>query len=157
MIRRVQGNIGALSQVKRVALERKLHEDIVLFWLLEETHLASAECAALKISGYQHVGQAKTPHGGVVSILVREGRGVEVGILGKEVPERSTVTLGLSTNVNLMITSAYFPRKACASSTSLKQSATASGPPAVRADVNSNHTLWDPLRPSDAKGECMVE
>ncbi|KAH8615395.1 hypothetical protein ERJ75_000589200 [Trypanosoma vivax] len=57
------GTLGSL-QAKRVALERKLHEDMVLFCLLQETHLASAECAALKIGGYQHVGQARTPHGG---------------------------------------------------------------------------------------------
>ncbi|KAH8615161.1 hypothetical protein ERJ75_000612800 [Trypanosoma vivax] len=79
-IRGAQWNSGGLSQAKRVALERKLHEDMVLFCLLQETHLASAECAALKIGGYQHVGQARTPHGGGVSILVRDNVGVEVGV-----------------------------------------------------------------------------
>ncbi|KAH8615394.1 hypothetical protein ERJ75_000590600 [Trypanosoma vivax] len=118
-IRGAQWNSGGLSQAKRVALERKLHEDMVLFCLLQETHLASAECAALKIGGYQHVGQARTPHGGGVSILVREGVGVEVGVLEKKVPERATVTLRFSANVSLTITSAYFPRKADVSSESL--------------------------------------
>ncbi|KAH8618281.1 hypothetical protein ERJ75_000287900 [Trypanosoma vivax] len=50
-IRGAQWNSEGLSQAKRVALERTLHEDMVLFCLLQETHLASAECAALKIGG----------------------------------------------------------------------------------------------------------
>ncbi|CCD16834.1 hypothetical protein, unlikely [Trypanosoma congolense IL3000] len=75
MICGAQWNAGGLSRAKLIALERKLHEDIVLFCLLQETHLASAECAALKISGFQHVGQARTPHGGGVSLLVRDGVG----------------------------------------------------------------------------------
>ncbi|CCD14270.1 unnamed protein product [Trypanosoma congolense IL3000] len=50
MIRGAQWNAGGLSQVKRIALERKLHEDMVLFCLVQETHLASAECVVLKIS-----------------------------------------------------------------------------------------------------------
>ncbi|KAH8617231.1 hypothetical protein ERJ75_000394300 [Trypanosoma vivax] len=47
-IRGAQWNSGGLSQAKRVALERKLREDMVLFCLLQETRLASAERAALK-------------------------------------------------------------------------------------------------------------
>ncbi|KAG8342440.1 hypothetical protein TRVL_06739 [Trypanosoma vivax] len=82
---------------------------MVLFCLLQETHLASAECAALKIGGYQHVGQARTPHGGGVAILVIEGVGVEVGVLDKKVPERATVRA--SANVSLTITSADFQKK----------------------------------------------
>ncbi|KAH8609550.1 hypothetical protein ERJ75_001201500 [Trypanosoma vivax] len=105
-IRGAQWNSGGLSQAKRVALERKLHEDIVLFCLLREKRLASAACAALETVGYQHVGQARTHHVGGVSILVREGVGVEVGILDKKVPERATVTLRFSANVSLTITSA---------------------------------------------------
>ncbi|CCD15992.1 unnamed protein product, partial [Trypanosoma congolense IL3000] len=66
MIRGAQWNDGGLSQAKRIALERKLHEDMVLFCPLQETHQASAECAALKIGGYQHVGQARTPNEGGV-------------------------------------------------------------------------------------------
>ncbi|KAH8619313.1 hypothetical protein ERJ75_000172300 [Trypanosoma vivax] len=54
-MRGAQWNSVGLSQAKRVALERKLHEDMVLFCLLQETHLASAECAALKIGSCQHV------------------------------------------------------------------------------------------------------
>ncbi|KAH8620291.1 hypothetical protein ERJ75_000079400 [Trypanosoma vivax] len=84
-IRGAQWNSGRLSQPKRVALERKLREDTVLFCLLQERRLASAECAALKIGGYQHVEQARTPHGGGASILVRDGVGVEVGVLEKKV------------------------------------------------------------------------
>nr|CCC90772.1 unnamed protein product [Trypanosoma congolense IL3000] len=150
-------NWDTFSPAKRIALDRKLHEDMVLFCLLQETHPALAECAFLKISGYHHVGLAIDTHGGGLSIAVRDGVGVEVGVLEKEVPERATVALWLSAHVNQMITSASFPRKAGVSSTSLKQSAVASGPPVMGADVNSHHTLWDPLRPSDAKGEYMVE
>ncbi|KAH8604618.1 hypothetical protein ERJ75_001700200 [Trypanosoma vivax] len=126
-IRGAQWNSGGLSQAKRVALERKLHEDMVLFCLLQETHLASAECAALKIGGYQHVGQARTPHGGGVSILVREGVGVEVGVLEKKVPERATVTLRFSANVSLTIASAHFSRRTDVSSESLDTLLGASG------------------------------
>ncbi|CCD19869.1 hypothetical protein, conserved (fragment), partial [Trypanosoma vivax Y486] len=157
LIRGAQWNSGGLSQAKRVALERKLHEDMVLFCLLQETHLASAERTALKIGGCQHVGQARTPHGGGVSILVREGVGEEVGVLEKKVPERTTVTLRFSANVSLTITSAYFPRKANVSSESLDTLLGASGPLVVGADVNSHHVLWDPLRPSEDKGECIVD
>ncbi|KAG8343217.1 hypothetical protein TRVL_05954 [Trypanosoma vivax] len=74
-IREHQWNTGGLSQAKRAGLERKLCEDMVLFCLLQETRLASAECAALKIGGYQHMWQARTPHGGLVSILVRQSGG----------------------------------------------------------------------------------
>ncbi|KAG8346163.1 hypothetical protein TRVL_03017 [Trypanosoma vivax] len=81
LTRGAQWNSGGLSQAKRVALERKLREDMVLFCLLQETHLASSECAALKIGGCQHVEQERTPHGGGVSILVRDGVGVELEIL----------------------------------------------------------------------------
>ncbi|KAG8340221.1 hypothetical protein TRVL_08955 [Trypanosoma vivax] len=48
LLRGAQWNSGDLSRAKRVALERKLHEDMVLFFLLQNTHLASAECGALK-------------------------------------------------------------------------------------------------------------
>ncbi|CCD12793.1 unnamed protein product, partial [Trypanosoma congolense IL3000] len=129
---------------------------MVLFCLFQETHLASAECAALKVGGYQHVGQARTPHGGEVSILVRDGVGVEVGILEKEVPERATVTLRFSADVSLTIISAYFPRRADVSSESLDTLLGANGAMVIGADVNSHHVLWDPLRPSDDKGECIV-
>ncbi|KAG8341977.1 hypothetical protein TRVL_07190 [Trypanosoma vivax] len=118
-IRGAQWNSGGLSQTQRVALERKLHEDMVLFCLLQETRLASAECAALKIGGYQHVGQARTPHGGGVSILVRDGVGVKVGVLDKKAPKRATVTLRFSANVSLTITSAHLSRKADVSSASM--------------------------------------
>ncbi|KAG8344741.1 hypothetical protein TRVL_04443 [Trypanosoma vivax] len=130
-IRGAQWNCGGLSRAKRAALERKLHEDMVLFCLLQETHLASAECAALKIGGYQHVGQARTPHGGVVWILVRNGVGVEVGVLDEKVPERAAVTLRFSANVSLTMPSAHFPRKADVSSESLDTLLGARGPLAV--------------------------
>ncbi|KAG8341141.1 hypothetical protein TRVL_08031 [Trypanosoma vivax] len=130
---------------------------MVSFCLLQEARLVSAECAALKIGGYQHVGQVRTPHGGGVSILVREGVGVEVGVQEKKVPERATLTLGSSTDVSLTIASAHFLRKAGVSSESLDTLLGASGPLVVGADVNSHHVMWDPLRPSDSKGECMVD
>ncbi|KAG8342530.1 putative retrotransposon hot spot protein (RHS) [Trypanosoma vivax] len=151
-----RGPLG-VSRAKRVALERKLHEDMVLFCLLQETRLASVGCAALKIGGYQHVGQARTPHGGGASILVREGVGVEVGVLEKKVPEKATVTLRFSANVSLTITSAYFPRKADVSSELLDTLLGPSGPLVVGADVNSHYVMWDPLRPSDDKGKCIVD
>ncbi|KAH8616307.1 hypothetical protein ERJ75_000495000 [Trypanosoma vivax] len=118
-IRGAQWNSEGPSQAKRVAVEWKLHEDMVLFCLLQETHLASAECAALKIGGHRHVGQQRTPHGGGVSILVREGVGVEVGVLEKKVPERATVTLRFSANVSLTIKTADFQKKDDVSSESL--------------------------------------
>ncbi|KAH8610531.1 putative Endonuclease reverse transcriptase [Trypanosoma vivax] len=156
-MRGAQWNSGGLSQAKRIALERKLHDDMVLFCLLQETHLALAECGALKIGGYQHVGKARTPHGGGASILVIDGVGVEVGVLEKEVPERATVTLRFSANVSLTITSAHLPRKADTSSESLVTLLGSSGPLVVGADVNSHHVLWDVLRPSGDKGECIVD
>ncbi|CCD12696.1 hypothetical protein, unlikely [Trypanosoma congolense IL3000] len=142
--------MGVLPQVKWVALGRWLHEDMVLFCLLQETHLTSAECAALKIGGYQHVGQARTPNEGGVSILVRDGVGVEVGILEEKVPERARVTLRFSADVSLTIISAYFPGR-------LMLPARRWTPWPERADVNSHRVLWDPLRLSGAKGECIVE
>ncbi|KAH8616758.1 hypothetical protein ERJ75_000446600 [Trypanosoma vivax] len=156
-MRGAQWNSGGLSQAKRAAPERKLHEDMVLFCVLQETHLASAECAALKIGGYQHVVQGSTLHGGGVSILVIEGVGVEVGVLDRKVPERAAVTLRFSANVSLTITSAYFPRRTDVSSASMNTLPGASGPLVVGADVNSHHVLWDPLRPSDDKRECIVD
>ncbi|CCD20286.1 putative Endonuclease reverse transcriptase [Trypanosoma vivax] len=156
-IRGAQWNSGGLSQAKRVSLKRKLHEGMVLLCLLQETQLASAECAALKIGGYQHVGQARTLHGGVASILVIDGVGVEVGVLEKKVPERETVTLRLSANVSLTIASAYFPRKEDVSSESLDTLLGASGPLVVEADANSHRMLWDAFRPSDVSRECIAD
>ncbi|KAG8345932.1 hypothetical protein ERJ75_001020900 [Trypanosoma vivax] len=131
-IRRAKGN----SQTRRVAMERKLREGMVLFCLLQETPLSSAECAALKIGESQHVVQGRTPHGGGVSILVRERVGVEVGVLDRKVPERTTVALRFSADVSLTIASAYFPRKADVSSESLDTLLDARGPLVVGADVN---------------------
>ncbi|KAG8340519.1 hypothetical protein TRVL_08657 [Trypanosoma vivax] len=91
-VRGAQWNSGGLSRAKSFVVERKLHEDMVLFCPLQEARLAPAGCAALKIGGCQHVGQARTPHDGTVLILVRDGVGVEVGVLEKKVPERATVT-----------------------------------------------------------------
>ncbi|CCD20862.1 hypothetical protein, conserved [Trypanosoma vivax Y486] len=130
---------------------------MVLFRLLQETHLASAECAALKIGGYQHVGHARAPHGGGASILVRERVGVEMGVLEKKVPERKTVTLRFLSNVSFKIASAYFHRKADVSSESLDTLLGASGPLVVGSDVNSHHVARDPLRPSDDKGARMAD
>ncbi|KAG8339250.1 hypothetical protein TRVL_09921 [Trypanosoma vivax] len=130
---------------------------MVLFCLLQATHLASVGRNALKIGGCQHVEQERAPHGGGVSILVRDGVSVETGVLEKKVPERATVTLRFSANVSLTITSAYFPRKADVSSESLDILLGASRPLVVGADVNSRHVLWDALRPSDDKGECIVD
>ncbi|KAH8618614.1 hypothetical protein ERJ75_000246000 [Trypanosoma vivax] len=110
-IRGAQWNSGRLSRAKRVAMERKLHVDMVFALPLAGARLASAERAALKIGGCRHVGQARTPHECGVSILVRDEVGVEVGVLEKKVPERTTVTPRFSANVSLTITSAYFQKK----------------------------------------------
>ncbi|CCD19171.1 reverse transcriptase (RNA-dependent DNA polymerase) [Trypanosoma vivax Y486] len=155
-IRGAQWNSGRLSQAKRVAPERKTHEDMVLFCLLQEAHLASAECTALKTGRYQDVGQARTPHGGRVAILVRDGVGVEVGVLDNTDPERVTVTLRFSANVSLTIASAYFPRKASVSSEPLETLLGARWPLVAGPDVSSHHVLWDSLRPSGDRGECIV-
>ncbi|KAG8342010.1 hypothetical protein TRVL_07164 [Trypanosoma vivax] len=135
LIRGAQWNSGGLSRAKRVALERKLHEDMVLFCLLQETRLASAECAALKIGGCQHVGQARAHQRDGASILVIDGVGVEVGVLKKKVPERATVALRFSADVSLTITSAHLPRKAGVSSETLNTLLGASGPLVVGACV----------------------
>ncbi|KAH8618300.1 hypothetical protein ERJ75_000293500 [Trypanosoma vivax] len=70
LIRGAQWNSGGLSQAKRVALESKLHEDMVLFCLLHEIHLTSAECAALKIGARQHVRRGEN---------ASRGRGIDFG------------------------------------------------------------------------------
>ncbi|KAG8343218.1 hypothetical protein TRVL_05955 [Trypanosoma vivax] len=62
-----------------------------------------------------------------------------------------------SANANITIASAYFSRKADASSESLDILLGASWPSAGGPDVNSHHVSWDPLRPSDDKGECIVD
>ncbi|KAG8344184.1 hypothetical protein TRVL_04979 [Trypanosoma vivax] len=81
LMRGAQWNAKGLSKAKKVALERKLHLDTVLFCILQRVRPKSTVCAALKIGGCQHVAKARAPHGGVVSILVIDGVGVEVGIL----------------------------------------------------------------------------
>ncbi|KAG8340039.1 hypothetical protein TRVL_09135 [Trypanosoma vivax] len=126
------------------------------YCLLQETGLVSAERAALEIGGYQHVGQARTPRGRGVSILVIEGVGVEVGVLEKKVPERAIVTLRFSANESLTVASGCFPRKADVSSESLDTLLGASGPLVVEG-VSSHRVLWDPLGPSDDKGGCIVD
>ncbi|KAG8341384.1 hypothetical protein TRVL_07787 [Trypanosoma vivax] len=156
-MRGAQWNSGSLSQAKRVALERKLHEDMVSFCPLQEARLASAECAALKIGACQHVVQTRTSQGGGVSIFVRDGVGEEAGVLEKKVPERATVTLSFSANASLTITSAHFPRRTDVSSESLDTLLGPSGPLVVGADVNSHHVLWDALRLSDDKGGCIAD
>ncbi|CCD18962.1 hypothetical protein ERJ75_001574300 [Trypanosoma vivax] len=157
LIRGTQWNTGRLSRAKRVALENKLHEDMVPFFLLQEARLASAECTALKIGGYQHVGQARAPQRRGVSILVRDGVGVEVVAFEKNVPEREIVTLRFSGGASLTIASAHFRREADVSSESLNTLLGAGGPLAVGEGVNSHRVLWYPLRPSDEKGECIVD
>ncbi|KAG8343361.1 hypothetical protein TRVL_05814 [Trypanosoma vivax] len=94
---------------------------------------------------------------GGASILVRDGVGVEVGVLDEKVPERATVTLMFSANASHTIASAYFPRKADVYSDSLDTLPGASGPLVLGADVNSHRVARDPLRPRDGKGECVVD
>ncbi|KAH8608762.1 putative Endonuclease reverse transcriptase [Trypanosoma vivax] len=62
-----------------------------------------------------------------------------------------------SANVNVTIASAYFPRRTDVSSESLDTLPGASGPLVVGADENPHHVLWDALRPSGDKGECIVD
>ncbi|KAH8609433.1 putative Endonuclease reverse transcriptase [Trypanosoma vivax] len=94
---------------------------------------------------------------GGASILVRDGVGVEVGVLDEKVPERATVTLMFSANASITSTSAYFTRKADVPSEPLVTLLGTSGPLVVGADVSSHRVLWDPLRPSDGKEECIVD
>ncbi|KAG8341201.1 hypothetical protein TRVL_07971 [Trypanosoma vivax] len=103
------------------------------------------------------MGQARMLYDGGASILVRDGVGVEVGVLDRKVPERTTAALRFSANVSLTITSAYLPRKADVSSESLDTLLGASGPLVVAAEVSSDHVLCDPLRPSDDKRECTAD
>ncbi|KAG8338828.1 hypothetical protein TRVL_10345 [Trypanosoma vivax] len=84
---------------------------MVLSGLLEGTRVSSVGRHAIKIGGYQRVGQARTPHGGGVSISVIDGVGVEVGVLERKVPERATLTLRLSANASLTIKTADFQKK----------------------------------------------
>ncbi|CCD20866.1 hypothetical protein, conserved [Trypanosoma vivax Y486] len=113
--------------------------------------------AALSIGGCQHARRARTPYRGGAPILAREGAGVEAGVLDRKVPGRATVTLRLSAGMCLTIASARFPRKAGVSSASMNTLPGASGPLAVGAGANSRHALWDPFRPSDDKGQCIVD
>ncbi|KAH8609704.1 hypothetical protein ERJ75_001176700 [Trypanosoma vivax] len=140
-IRGAQWNSEALSRAKRLALERKLHEDMFLSCLLQEPRLSSAECAARKIGGCQHVAQSWTPHGGGASISVREGKGVVVGVLEKRVPERAKGTLRFSGKVSLTSTSAYFPRRTDVCGESLDTLLGVSGPLVVGAGEISHHAL----------------
>ncbi|KAG8340988.1 reverse transcriptase (RNA-dependent DNA polymerase) [Trypanosoma vivax] len=127
------------------------------YCLFQETRLASAERAALKICGCHHVGWAKTPHWRGVSILVRDGVGVDVGVLDKNVPERATVILRFSTNESLTVASVRFPRKADVSSEPLDTLLGASGLLVVGESVGSHRALWGPLHPRDERGECIVD
>ncbi|KAH8606525.1 hypothetical protein ERJ75_001506200 [Trypanosoma vivax] len=83
--------------------------------------------------------------------------GHESGILQKKVPERAAAALRCPDNANVTNVSACFHRKADFSSESLNTLPGASGPLAVGAGVSSHHVLWDPLRPSDDKGQCIVD
>ncbi|KAH8616478.1 hypothetical protein ERJ75_000476000 [Trypanosoma vivax] len=94
---------------------------------------------------------------GWASIVVRDGVGVEVGVLEKKVPERAQVTLMFSANVSLTITSAHFAKKESVSSESLDTLLGVNGPLAAGAVVNSHHVLCDALRPSGGKGERIVD
>ncbi|CCD21598.1 reverse transcriptase (RNA-dependent DNA polymerase) [Trypanosoma vivax Y486] len=83
--------------------------------------------------------------------------GHESGILQKKVPERAAVALRCPDNANVTNVSACFHGKADFSSESLNTLPGASGPLAVGASANSHHVLWDPLRPSDDKGQRIVD
>ncbi|KAH8609681.1 hypothetical protein ERJ75_001174900 [Trypanosoma vivax] len=140
-IRGAQWNSVALSRAKRLGLERKLHEEMFLSCLLQEPRLSSAECAALKIGGCQHVAQAWTPHGVGASISVREGKGVELVVLERRVPERATGSLRFSGKVSLTSTSAYFPRRTDVCGESLDTLLGLSGPLVEGAGKISHHAL----------------
>ncbi|KAH8614890.1 hypothetical protein ERJ75_000643400 [Trypanosoma vivax] len=91
-MRAAQWNSGGLSQTKRLVLERKFREDMVLLRLLQDTRVASAGRHTIKIGGYQQVEQARAPHGGGASISVIEDPGEEVGVIEKKVPESDSGT-----------------------------------------------------------------
>ncbi|KAH8612258.1 hypothetical protein ERJ75_000908200 [Trypanosoma vivax] len=100
---------------------------------------------------------ARTPYRGGAPILARDGAGVEAGVLDRKVPGRATVTLRPSAGMCLTIASAHFPRKAGVSSASMNTLPGASAPLVAGARANSHHVLWDPFRPSDGKGERIVD
>ncbi|KAH8606759.1 hypothetical protein ERJ75_001480400 [Trypanosoma vivax] len=154
---RGQVKLWGLTRAKRVAVERKVHEDMLLLCLLRGARLASAERAALSIGGCQHARRARTPYRGGAPILARDGAGVEAGVLDRKVPGRATVTLRPSAGMCLTIASAHFPRKAGVSSASMNTLPGASAPLVAGARANSHHVLWDPFRPSDDKGERIVD
>ncbi|CCD18528.1 hypothetical protein, conserved, partial [Trypanosoma vivax Y486] len=125
--------------------------------LLRGARLASAERAALSMGGCQHARRARTLYRGGAPILARDGAGVEAGVLDRKVPGRATVTLRPSAGMCLTIASAHFPRKAGVSSASMNTLPGASAPLVAGARANSHHVLWDPFRPSDGKGERIVD
>ncbi|KAH8607823.1 hypothetical protein ERJ75_001338800 [Trypanosoma vivax] len=94
---------------------------------------------------------------GVVLILAREGAGVEVGTLEKEVGERAAATLRFSANANLTTTPACLATNAGVSTKSPDILLQASGPLAAGAGVNSRRVLRDPLHPSDGKGNQIAD
>ncbi|KAH8616276.1 hypothetical protein ERJ75_000497700 [Trypanosoma vivax] len=155
--RGAQWNSRGLSQAKRVALERKLHADLVLFCLLQKELLASAKCAAIKIGGHQHVAQARTPHGGGVSILVRDGSGCRGGRSRKEGSEKSDSDTEVLSQCESHDHIGVFPQKDRRFQRVAGHLTGSKRAMAVRADVNSHHVLWDPSRPSDDKGDSIVD
>eukprot|EP00796_Vickermania_ingenoplastis_P012730 gene12730-8679_t len=153
-----QWNVGALSPPKRLVLEKLLYEEQVTFCLLSETHFSKMECEAFSIRGYQHLGLARTPHGGGVSILVQDGIGV---IRGADAPSGEIVsaTLVFAGNLKLHVTSAYFPRKAHLTDESLRNILVVdeNTPLIIGADVNTHHPLWDPSRAADRQGTRLAD
>lgn len=131
-----QWNAGGLSQPKRLSLEKMLDDSRVTFCLLSETHFAEGECINYNINNFQHIGLARTPHGGGVSILVRDGIGLipwPCKMMGG--PESITATLVFSEGVQLTVTSAYFPSRKQVSVPRLDALSKVEGPLVIGADV----------------------
>jgi len=152
-----QWNAGGLSQPKRLALTKKLHDEGIVFCLLMETHLGNTEVDHFSIDGYQHIGQARTAHGGGVSIVVRDGIGVIPHPLQKHAEEKVSVTLQLKDELSLSVTSAYFPRRALVTPEALERLGETAGPHIIGADVNSHHPAWDTTTPPDTQGERIID
>ncbi|KAG8338942.1 hypothetical protein TRVL_10231 [Trypanosoma vivax] len=107
--------------------------------LPQEPSPGSTQRAALSMGGKQHVGQAGTPCGCGISILVRDRVGVEVGVLERKGPQRVVVTMRFLNHAGHTITSAYIPRKADVFGASTNSLLGVSAPLAERTSASTNH------------------
>ncbi|KAG8346455.1 hypothetical protein TRVL_02721 [Trypanosoma vivax] len=91
------------------------------------------------------------------TILVRDGVGVEVGVLDKKVPEKTTSTLRFSAGVTLTITSTRLQRQGNVCGEVLGSLQEKRAPLVAKANAHSYHSLCDPMRSSGDKGKYIVD